>query len=85
MFLGRISLFLCGEHVESLDHAETGVARFDDIIDIAVFRRIVGISEELTIFFLFLFDKFCRIFVSLCLFGIKHAYRTFGTHYCDFL
>ena len=54
MLLGRIALLLCSEHLKSADDAESGVARLDDIIDVAVFSGIVGIGEEVGIF-LFLF------------------------------
>ena len=44
MFLGRVRLLLGSEHVEGLDHAETCVARFDDIVYVAIFGCLVPVS-----------------------------------------
>ncbi len=36
MFLGRIGEFLRGELLKGADDAETGVARLDHVVDVAV-------------------------------------------------
>ena len=44
MLLGRIDHLLGGELLKGADHTETGVARLDHIVDIAVAGCIVGIA-----------------------------------------
>lgn len=58
MFLGRVGEFLCGELLKSADHAETGVARLDDIINVAVACSIVGVAEQFVVLFFFSLSTF---------------------------
>ncbi len=83
MFLGRVRLLLGSEHVEGLDHAETCVARFDDIVDIAIFGCLVRVGEQVAVFILFHLDELLGVLGSLGILGIEHAYGTLGTHHGD--
>ena len=84
MLFGRIALLLGGEHLKGADHAEAGVARFDDVVDVAVLSSVVGVGEKVGVFLFLLFLESCGIFVFLGFLGIEHAYSTFGSHHCDF-
>ena len=52
MLIPRILKFLVCKLLECPDHAETGVARLDDIIDIAIGSCIVRVAEEAVLFLL---------------------------------
>ena len=52
MFLGRHLLLLSRKLLKGPDDAEAGVARLDDIIDVAFLRRLVRVVEK---FFVLLF------------------------------
>ena len=49
MFLPRILLLFSRKLLESPDDAETCVARFDDIVDVAVSCCIVRVAEEIVV------------------------------------
>lgn len=83
MFLGRIGHFLGGELLEGADHAEASVARFDDIVDIAIFGCLVRVGEQVAVFILFHLDELLGVLGSLGILGIEHAYGTLGTHHGD--
>lgn len=57
MFLGRIRLLLGSEHIEGLDYTETGIAGFDYVIDVTVFRCLVGIGEKVAVLVFFHLDE----------------------------
>ena len=59
MFFRRIGVFLCLERLQGSDDAEACVARLDDIVDVAEFRRIVRICEFVAIFTFFLCRELC--------------------------
>ena len=53
MFLGRVGQFLGLQLLQGADNAETRVARFDTIIDIAILGCIVRIGKQFGIFSFF--------------------------------
>lgn len=53
MFLGRVGQFLGLQLLQGADNAETRVARFDNIIDIAILGCIVRIGKQFGIFSFF--------------------------------
>ena len=50
MFLGGILHSLGGKLLQGADNAEAGVARFDHIVDVAVFGSVVGVAEKFVVF-----------------------------------
>ena len=84
MLLGRVGQFLCRQLLQSADDAETRVARFDYIVDIAVFCCVVRVAEEVGVLFFLLCDVGLRVFLSLGFFHIKHFGSTRRTHHGDF-
>ena len=81
MFLGRVDHFLGGKLLESADDAEAGVARLDDVVDVAVASCIVGVAEQLVVFLFLLPEHFGGVVGSLGLFGIEHLDGTCATHH----
>ena len=82
MFLGWIGQSFCSKRLECPDYAETGVARFDDIVDVAVLGSVVGVGEFLFVFgFLGCYEcgLFCRIFYFGDFTGEENLYCTAGT------
>lgn len=59
MLLGGVGHFLGGELLKSADYAETSVAGFDYIVDVAVLCCIVGVAEELVVFGFLLGENLC--------------------------
>ena len=53
MFLGRVGQFLGLQLLQGADNAETRVARFDNIIDIAILGCIVRIGKQFGLFSFF--------------------------------
>ena len=53
MFLGRVGQFLGLQLLQGADNAETRVARFYNIIDIAILGSIVRIGKQFGIFSFF--------------------------------
>ena len=51
MFLGRVGQFLGLQLLQGADNAETRVARFDNIIDIAILGCIVRLGKQLRTYF----------------------------------
>ncbi len=84
MLLGRIGYALGGKLLKGTDDTETRVTRLDNIVDITVFRCIVGVAEELVVFSLFFGKHLLGVVGNLCLFGIKHLDCACATHYGDF-
>ena len=84
VFLGRVGLLLGGKHLECLDHAEAGVTRLDNIVDIAVLGCLIRICEQLGIFFKLLAEESFGILGVLGVAGIEHTNSAFCTHHCDF-
>src|SRR5574344_548519 len=79
-------ILLCRKCLKSTNYAETGVTRFNDVINITKFGCIVWICELIVVFFFFFGNEFCfflwvgDIFQSTTL---KHLSGTAGTHHCD--
>ena len=57
MLLGGQSITLGSELCQSTTDAETGVARLDDIVDIAILGCLIRISEQLVVLFFLLSDE----------------------------
>ena len=77
MLLGRILYTLVMQLLESTDHAETGVAWLNDIVDIALVCSIVWVAEEIFVFLLLLCnDLSLSLWCLGCLelLAIKHLY-----------
>ena len=66
VFLGRVDNLLGSELLKGADDAETGVARFDHIVDIAVAGCVVGVAEEFVVFVFFLAEHLGGIVGCLC-------------------
>ncbi len=67
MLLGRVLQFLGLQLLQCTDNPETGVARFDHIIDVSITCCHIWIGEEVVVLFLFFvhqFSQFLRIFFS---------------------
>ena len=58
VLLGRQSLLLVRELLKSPDHAETGVPRLDDVIDISHLCRLIRITEQIVVLVFLLFGEF---------------------------
>ncbi len=84
VLLGRICLLLGGEHLKCADYAETRIARFDDVVYVAIFGCLIGVCKELGVFVLFLLLESCGIGCAFEVFGVEHAYSAFSTHDSDF-
>lgn len=57
MLFPRIFLLLSSKLFKSAYHAETGVARFNDIVNISVTCCVVWVAEQVVVFgYLLLFD-----------------------------
>ena len=84
MFLGRVGQFLGLQLLQGADNAETRVARFDNIIDIAILGCIVRIGKQFGIFSFFFSQELSRIFLLFGLACLQNFYRTCTTHNCDF-
>ena len=54
VFLRGIGHTLGSKLLQCADNAETGISGFDYVVDIAVFRCIVGVAEKLVVFGLLL-------------------------------
>ena len=57
MFLRGIAHALGLQRLQSADHAETGVARLDHVVDIAVAGCVVGVRELILVLLLALLDE----------------------------
>lgn len=86
MFLSRIALSLRSELFESPDHAETCIARFDDIIDVTVACGLVRVAEQVVVFLFLFFGNLGllgRVLDFLDFLGVQYGYCSVGTHHCD--
>ena len=77
----NVAVFLCGirqllglQLLQGADDAETRVARFDDIVYIAILGCIVGVGKQLGVFGFLLCQELGRIFMFLGFLGIKYFY-----------
>ena len=50
MLLRREALLLAGELLQGPDDPEPGVARFDDIVDVAFLSSLIRVAEEFVVF-----------------------------------
>ena len=84
MFLGGDVLLFAGELLERTDYAEARVARFDDIVDVALLGGLVRVGEELVVFLLLLFEDGLRVLrIGLDVLGVENVHGTVGTHHGD--
>ena len=87
MFLGGQGVALGSELCQAAADAETGVARLNHIIDVAILGCLIRISEELVVLVLLLGDEGLHVLtgflLGLCLLGIQHGSGTRGTHHGD--
>ena len=83
MFLRGDFLSFAFEGREGADHAEARVARFDDVLDVALLRSLVGVAEEVVVFLLAglgdlrLLDG---IRLGLELLAVEDAHGALGAH-----
>ena len=56
MLLGRVGKFLVLQLCQCADHAETCVARLDDIVNVTELGSLVGVGEEFGVLVLLLLD-----------------------------
>ena len=63
------------------DDAEAGVARLDNVINVAILGGIVGVGEELGVLGLLLGDECLGIFLLLSLLSVEYGSGTASTHY----
>ena len=86
MLLGGILDTLVMKFFKCTNHAETGVAWLDDIVDVALVGGIVRIAEELLVLGLLLLDNLllglggvgCLEFLAL-----EYLHSTTGPHHCN--
>ncbi len=79
MFLRRNLLPFAGQLFQGADHAEPGVARLDDVVDVALLGRLVRVAEEFVVFRLLLrldLGPLGRVFDGLEVLGVQHVHRT---------
>ena len=85
VLLGRQGIALGGELCQTAANAETGVARLDDIVDVAVLGSLLRIGKELVVLALLLSDAGLDILAGLLLglgfLGVEHGGGTAGTHH----
>ena len=86
MLLGRNSLFLAGKLLERAYYTESGVPRFNDIVNVSHFGSLVRVAEEVIVLVLLLFCEFClllRILHGLEFLSVKNLDGTVRTHHCN--
>ncbi len=87
VFLGGQGVALGSELGQTAADAETGVARLNHIIDVAILSCLIRIGEELVVLVLLLGDEGLHVLTSfllgLSLLGIQHSSSTRGTHHGD--
>ena len=85
MLLSRQGVALGGELSQAAADAETGVARLDDIVDVAVLGCLIRIGEELVVLVLLLSDECFHVLTGLLLglgiLGVEHGSGSAGTHH----
>ena len=84
MLLGRQRLALCGKLGQSAADAETGVARLDHIVDIAILGCLIRSGEQVVVLFLLLGQECLYVLACflLCLgfLGTEHCHSTRSSH-----
>ena len=80
----RILKLLGLQFCQCADDAEAGVARLDNVINVAILGGIVGVGEELGVLGLLLGNECLGVFLLLCLLSIKHCSSTTSTHNSNF-
>ena len=86
MLLGRKCLFLACELLECANDTESGVPRFNDIVNVAHLGCLIRVAEEVIVLVLLLLGEFCslfRIFYGLELLAMENLYCSVGSHYGD--
>ena len=81
MFLLRVLKLLGLQLCQCADDAEAGVARLDNVVDVAVLGSIVGVGEELGVLGLLLGDECLGVFLLLSLLSVEYSSSTTCTHY----
>ena len=87
VLLGGIFDTLVVKLFKGTNHTETGVAWFDDIVDVTLVGGIVWIAEELLVLGLLLLDNLLLGLGGVGCFEflpIEHLHSTTGTHHCNF-
>ena len=84
VFLRGIGHAFGGKLLQCADNAETGIAGFDYVVDIAVFRCIVGVAEKLVVFGLLLGKHLLGVVRCLGFLGVEYFYGACTAHYGDF-
>ena len=84
MLLSRITQFLSLQLLQSTDYAETCVAWFNHIVDVAVFGCIVRIGKQFRVFCFFFSKELSGIFLIFGFACVQYFYCSCSTHYCDF-
>ena len=87
MFFRRIYFLFGGKCLKCSDYAEAGVARLNNIVNIAILRGIVWIGKLVFVFFFaFLYKFFAlgRIGYTRQLFIVKYFNGSLWTHYSNF-
>ena len=88
MLLSRQSIALGSELSQCTTDAETSVARFNDIVNIAILSSLIRIGEEFVVLLFLLSNKglyvLAGFLLSLCFLCIQHSSGTRCTHDCNF-
>lgn len=87
MFFSRVLETFGAQGFEGADDAETSVAGFDNVVDVAIFSGNVRIGECFGVFgFLFVevISFFSRVFDIFNVFAVKDFNGALATHNCDF-
>ena len=79
MLLSRITQFLSLQLLQSTDNTETCVARFNHIVDVAIFSCIVRIGEQFRVFCFFLCKELSRVFLIFGFVGADSAAAFLGS------
>ena len=86
MLLGRKCLFLACELLECANDTESGVPRFNDIINVAHLGCLIRIAEEVVVLVLLLLGEFCplfRVFDGLEFLAMKDLHCSVRSHHGD--
>ena len=86
MLLGRKCLFLACELLECANDTESGVPRFDDIVNVAHLGCLIRVAEEVIVLVLLFFGEFCslfRVLDSLEFLSMENLHGSVGSHHGD--
>ena len=87
MLLGGQRVTLGSQLGQSTTDAETGVARLNHIVNVAILGSLIRIGEQFVVLILLLGDEGLDILAGFLLglgfLGIEHSSGTGGTHHCN--